>query len=318
MSIRRLSNAAVRDLYRFHASLLADRVRTESYRAAIESVVQPHHVVADLGCGTGILASFAARAGAKRVYAIDEGAVIAIARELAADNGLADRITFIESSSFDVTLDEPADVLITETMGNSGFDEGIALAVIDARRRWMRREAIVIPRAIEMIAVPIERACSESWPEETYGFDYARVARNLANVVEAVQLDRSTFVAEPQTIMRSELEEASLRGAAPFTIVRSATVNAIAVWFRATLTPAITISNEPPNQCPSWKQAVFPLREDVRVECGDFLAVEMQTFDGAEWRWRVLRDGELLSEQSTLENGGVILSRADGEGSGSL
>ena len=47
---------------------LKDRERTEAFRDALRSVVQTGDVVVDGGSGTGILALFAAEAGAKKVY----------------------------------------------------------------------------------------------------------------------------------------------------------------------------------------------------------------------------------------------------------
>jgi protein arginine N-methyltransferase 1 len=52
--------------------MLKDEVRTKSYRAAI---LQNKHlfggkIVLDVGCGTGILSMFAAKAGAKHVYGV--------------------------------------------------------------------------------------------------------------------------------------------------------------------------------------------------------------------------------------------------------
>ena len=56
-----------------------DFVRTDSYRQAIEhnsECLFKDKVVLDVGCGTGILSMFAARAGAKRVIAVDMSDVI--------------------------------------------------------------------------------------------------------------------------------------------------------------------------------------------------------------------------------------------------
>jgi len=56
-----------------HEEMLKDKVRTEAYRAAIERNPNDFKdkIVMDIGCGTGILSIFAARAGAAHVYAIE-------------------------------------------------------------------------------------------------------------------------------------------------------------------------------------------------------------------------------------------------------
>jgi 16S rRNA G966 N2-methylase RsmD len=52
--------------------MVADRPRTDAFAAAIREVVRPTDVVLDVGTGTGILAMLAARAGARKVYAVDQ------------------------------------------------------------------------------------------------------------------------------------------------------------------------------------------------------------------------------------------------------
>ena len=69
--------------------MLEDSVRTESYRHAIEQVVASEHRVLDFGCGTGILSFFAARAGAKEVYAVDRSPVLRVARAVAEQNAFS-------------------------------------------------------------------------------------------------------------------------------------------------------------------------------------------------------------------------------------
>ena len=53
-------------------------------------------IILDVGCGTGVLAMFAAQAGAKHVYAVDCSSIADQAREIIKINGFADRITVIK------------------------------------------------------------------------------------------------------------------------------------------------------------------------------------------------------------------------------
>ena len=50
-------------------------------------------VVLDVGCGTGILSMFCAKAGAKKVIAVDNSDIIDKARVNVFENGLSDTIT---------------------------------------------------------------------------------------------------------------------------------------------------------------------------------------------------------------------------------
>jgi ribosomal protein L11 methylase PrmA len=64
-------------LYLIHVPL-KDKVRTESYMNSILKNLDffRDKVVLDVGCGTGILSLFAAKAGAKLVIAVDMSDVI--------------------------------------------------------------------------------------------------------------------------------------------------------------------------------------------------------------------------------------------------
>ena len=67
---------------------------------AIETLVAPGAQVADVGCGSGVLAIAAAKLGAARVVASDiEAAAIEATRENAEANGVASRIVAMESAA---------------------------------------------------------------------------------------------------------------------------------------------------------------------------------------------------------------------------
>jgi len=67
-----------------HEEMLKDKVRTEAYQHAIEYNKQDFKdkIVMDIGAGTGILSIFAARAGAKHVYAIEFAEIAHFAKEI--------------------------------------------------------------------------------------------------------------------------------------------------------------------------------------------------------------------------------------------
>jgi 2-polyprenyl-3-methyl-5-hydroxy-6-metoxy-1,4-benzoquinol methylase len=87
--------------------------RILALRLAMSAAIGPSSVVLDAGCGPlGVLAIMAARLGARRVVAVDT-APLEVARTLAEENGVADRVEFRQgdlarlpaaTGSFDVIL----------------------------------------------------------------------------------------------------------------------------------------------------------------------------------------------------------------------
>ncbi|HSB88857.1 MAG TPA: 50S ribosomal protein L11 methyltransferase [Anaerolineales bacterium] len=66
---------------------------------ALEDALQPGDVVADVGCGSGILSIAAARLGARRVYACDiDPVAVAAAQQGAAHNAVAEGIIVFQGS----------------------------------------------------------------------------------------------------------------------------------------------------------------------------------------------------------------------------
>ena len=74
--------------HHIHEEMLKDTNRTLTYQKAIEGNPNDFKgkVVLDIGCGTGILSIFAARAGAKHVYAVDNAEIALFAKQIVIDN----------------------------------------------------------------------------------------------------------------------------------------------------------------------------------------------------------------------------------------
>ncbi len=71
--------------YSIHLEMLQDKVRTEGYMNAImaNSSAFKDKVVLDVGCGSGILSLFAAKAGARHVIAVDMSNILTKAIQIA-------------------------------------------------------------------------------------------------------------------------------------------------------------------------------------------------------------------------------------------
>jgi predicted RNA methylase len=119
-----------------HRQFLADTERLSAFHQAINEVVKPGHLVLDLGAGTGILGLLACRAGASRVYSIEEGGMIELARCVCSANGFQDRVTFIKGFSLHLDLPEKVDVVVGDQIGRFGFDAGVLEYFSDARERF--------------------------------------------------------------------------------------------------------------------------------------------------------------------------------------
>ncbi|HEU4887205.1 MAG TPA: 50S ribosomal protein L11 methyltransferase, partial [Thermoanaerobaculia bacterium] len=170
-----------------HFMMVRDTVRVSAYRRAIFRHCKDKTVV-EIGCGSGILSVFAAKAGARRVIAIEESRIADLAAAMFEANGVADRVELRRANSRDVSIDTRADVIIHEVLGVDPFGENILPFIEDARERLLAPNGILIPSALEVCCVGFEvpdrpyldrsRACAElSELEGVYGIDFGAFRR---------------------------------------------------------------------------------------------------------------------------------------------
>lgn len=110
-------------------------------------------VVLDVGCGTGILSMFAAKAGAKLVIAVDMSEIIHKASQIAKENGFDEtRIKFLKGKVEEVKLPvDKVDVIISEWMGYFLLFESMLDSVLFARDRYLSAgDGLVLPNFFEM------------------------------------------------------------------------------------------------------------------------------------------------------------------------
>jgi ribosomal protein L11 methyltransferase PrmA len=120
--------------------------RNRGYDEAIRAAA-PGKVVLDIGTGRDALwAIAAARAGARHVYAVEaQPAVAAQAGRAVARAGLDDRVTVLHGDSTTVRIPRPAQVCVSEIVGNIASAEGAIAVLADARARLCAADCDWIP-----------------------------------------------------------------------------------------------------------------------------------------------------------------------------
>ena len=153
--------------------MLTDTHRMDSYYTAITAnagEVFRDKIVVDVGTGSGILAVWAAKAGAKKVYAIEYTDMAHNARKLVEANGVADIVTVIRGTveGIELPLKEDGllesgsdsvrvvDVVVSEWMGYVLLRESMLDSVLVARDKYLRRDTgVMFPSHGTVLVVPI-------------------------------------------------------------------------------------------------------------------------------------------------------------------
>jgi hypothetical protein len=276
-----------------HIEMLDDEVRTSSFLAAIREVVRPGDVVLEIGTGTGVLAIGAARAGARRVYAVERTAIRESAKALFLANDVGDRVTLLTGHSSRVDLPERANVLVSEVIGNDIFDERIVDIVRDARRRFLLPDARLIPSRLRVFALPLDipgeelarhsfaLANLERW-RSLYGIDFSPLSKGsyghpaLFRTVRELRGWRR--MGDPVLLTEVDLarvEQTDIEAEATCVFREAGTVSGVLVYFEADLSPNVTLSMHPDRAGAEshWTSKVTMLAEGIRGKAGDRLKI---------------------------------------------
>ncbi|KAI1381089.1 S-adenosyl-L-methionine-dependent methyltransferase [Hypoxylon crocopeplum] len=161
-----------------HETMLKDAVRTDAYR---DFIYNNKHLFAgktvlDIGCGTGILSMFCARAGASKVIAVDASAIITKAQENIFHNGLSSVITCVHGKMEEVALPvDEVDIIVSEWMGYCLLFEAMLPSVLYARDRYLKKDGLLVPSHANIWVAPAADpqyvADNVAFWRDVYGFD---------------------------------------------------------------------------------------------------------------------------------------------------
>ena len=269
--------------------MLKDTHRTTTYRNAIEGNKEQFKdkIVLDIGCGTGILSIFAARAGAKHVYAIDAAEIALFAKEIVKDNGLADKITVFHGKIEELDLpfgEGEVDIIISEWMGYFLLYESMLDCVLWARDKFLNKETgKMLPDRAKMYVAAIE---DSQFMGEKYHFWENVYDVNMSCMTKGMFKDPIVDTVPQENIMSNECcildldlvrmkkEDVEFSNFYSVEMLYNDYVHALVFWFDTDfgdLLNPVTLTTSPMKKYTHWKQSVLYLEKPLKVHMGDVL-----------------------------------------------
>lgn len=284
-------------MYSLHdyGSMIADTVRFNAYAEAIARAVRPNDVVLEIGCGPGIFAFIACRAGARKVYAIEREEIIHFAREIASANGFSDRIEFIHADSCMAELPEQAAVIISDVRGCLPLFDHAIRTVGDARQRFLAPGGRLIPQRDILKAAVVETPEFYSeliapWRYSVPGMDLCKALSSVLQNSYSLKLKREQILSEPQSWCILDYQGGICERASAeldFRSTRAGTAYGVCIWFDTELFEGIGFSSGPNNGATIYGQVFLPWMEPVNLAESQEIHIVLQAdLVGSDYVWR--------------------------------
>ncbi|CAF0723976.1 unnamed protein product [Didymodactylos carnosus] len=267
-----------------HEELLKDEIRTKTFRNAI---INNRHlfkdkVVLDVGCGVGIFALFAAKAGAKLVIAVEKSNVIEYAKRIIRANRFDKVIKLVKGKIEEIELPDgiqKVDILIAEWMGYCLYYDSMIQSVIYARDKWLKPGGIIFPDRATMYLVGIEdrdyKEDKVEWWSNVYGYNMSCLKNYVMREPLVDTVDKRQVVTEPCPIKTLDLntmriEDIDVLSSFKLRAFRDDYIHAFVTYFVAEFTACQTskahISTAPGAGYTHWKQTVFYFPDYVTIK----------------------------------------------------
>ena len=229
--------------------MMSDEVRMRAYSRALQRAVNPDSIVLDIGAGTEILSLLSCQYGARKVYAVEPSSAIVIAEETARANGFADRIQCIQALSTEVSLEEKADVIVSDLRGLLPLFEQNIPSNVDARKRLLAPGGNLIPKRDVLWVAIVETAQHydgfvKQRAREQFGLDMDAASGIVTNLWRKVRVRPDQLLTKPccwAIVDYLLVASPDVSGDMTFQVVRAGTAHGFVVWFDAVLDDGIEL-----------------------------------------------------------------------------
>jgi protein arginine N-methyltransferase 1 len=277
------------------AMMLSDKVRMDAYCAAIARSVRPNDAVVDLGCGPGIFALLACKAGARRVYAIDMNSVVDFGRQLAAANGFSEQIIFMRGDSRQMHLPERVNVIVSDVRGTVPLFSHAIDTLEDARNRLLAEGGLLLPSHDTLFAAVVHLPDAyEQLAGAWRAIPQLDLSSGLPLVLNSIQRHRI----KPEQVLSEARPWHVLDYVAgakipaenriDLPITKTAVGHGLGIWFQTQLTADIGYSTEPSAGETVYGHLFLPWIEPVSLREGEMCSVHLRAHlvgNDYIWQW---------------------------------
>lgn len=257
----------------YHYEMVSDKARVAPFKKAIQSVSKGK-IVIESGCGTGIMSILAAKAGAKKVFAVElDPNIAAFAQENIKKNGLTN-VKLLQKSTLDVTLDDlegnRAQVIIAENLSTWQATEPEVQVMNHMNKNLAADKCIRLPAIVRNT---FELASTQYKFEDielrTHFFQFTGIKTpgilSAPAVFSVFDFSGQVAPAYDQTIQVK--------------VQKAGVLNSLRLWSPIELTKTVKFKASDSLMPP----IVVPLESDLKVKKGDLVKVSIKYKTNTNW-----------------------------------
>ncbi len=275
--------------------MIEDKLRMDAYSAAITRCVRPGDAVVDLGCGPGVFALLACKAGARRVYAIDMNGVVDFGRQLAAANGFADRIIFLRGDSRQIHLPERVNVIVSDVRGVVPLYSNAIDTLEDARDRFLVEDGCLLPSRDTLYAAVVELPehhgqLTQAWnsvPQLDLSSGLPLVLNTIfRHHIKAEQVLSGSLPWHTLDYVKGAKAPAQAR--LDLAVTRNGVGHGLGIWFETQLLKDIGYSTAPSSGETVYGHLFLPWLEPISLHAAEICSVDLRAHlvgNDYVWQW---------------------------------
>jgi protein arginine N-methyltransferase 1 len=291
---------------------VSEHSRIYTFQRALEACVNRGDVVCEIGAGLGTYSFLASRAGASRVYAIEEGPVIDIAKKLyAANREDVGTIEFIHQHSKLVELPEKVDIVIYENFGSLGLTPVTETVLKDAFERFLKPGGTFVPNGMKLYLAAIQAnkiweetiACLKKDNEKVMGLDYSLLRHLSVNERIKTSEETDALLCEPLVVHSlnfNECQELSFSHELEIEMIQPGILHGFGCWIDFDFPGGYTYS-QAYNKPATYSRSFFPMPQPVAVQPGESIhmhfSVMNKPLSDHTWTWW----GEIIDRKGKIK-----------------